>query len=363
MRVRGDTEACLCTAERLRRASEAVRCGADGLRAVRSSVPSWTGDAADGWAATVLAHSDAGRDLADLVGALADTLARHAEGLAGLKQQGRALRERADAAGLFMDGDGWVAPLPLPRAAPASPLQELFRTWPLLSPEHVREELLRAVAWLRRAEQDLHDELVRQLRRLDVRAAVPPPGTPSLPTWWDLPPTVADAGSRVLSHGSAAGVSATGRALSRALPGAGLVYGIAVDVGAHDRPVGEAVLRNGVAAGASAGAVVAAGALAPAAIAAAPVLLPVAIAVGVGLAAAALVDAATHRGPPPEDLDRFRPRPRPAPGPPPVPPGTRSAPPVSATTACKAPFPVEAAPSPSRSPSYGEPTTTTREAP
>ena len=363
MQVRGDAEACRRTAEHLQRAREAARRDAEGLRAVRSSVPSWTGDAADGWAATVLAHSDAGRDLAHLVGALADTLARHADGLAGLKGQGRVLRERARAAGLHMDDDGWVAPLPLPRAAPASPLQELFRTWPMLTPEQVREELLRAVASLRWAEQDLHDELVRQLRRLDVRAVVPPPGMPSLPSWWDLPPTVADAGSRVLSHGSAAGVSATGRALSRTLPGAGLVYGIAVDVGANGRPVREAVLRNGVAAGASAGAVVAVGALAPAAIAAAPVLLPVAIAVGVGLAAAAVVDAATHRGPPPEDLDRHRARPRPAPGPPPVPPGTRSAPPVSATTACKIPLPVDVAPSPSGSPAYGPPTTTTRQGP
>ena len=330
MRVRGDAEACRGTAEQLRRAGAAVRQDADRWRAVRRGVPSWTGRAADGWAATVLDRSDAGRELADRIGALAGALARHADGLQELQSRARALREQARDAGLHLDDDGWIAPLPLPGFIPPSALQEAFRSWPGTDSWHVREDLLRRVAVLRAAVEQQHDELTRELGRLEAPATMRPGAAP-LPGWWDLPPAAADGGARALAHSAAAGsgAAAAGRAVSRVVPGLGLVYGVAVDVGAQDRSLAEAVVRNGAAAGASAAAVAAAGALVPAAVAAAPILLPVALAMGVGLVAAAVVDAAVRRDPPAEHLDRRRPRP--APGPAPTAPGTRPAPPCPPT--------------------------------
>ena len=181
MRVSGDAEACRGTAEQLRRAGTAVRRDADRWRSVRSGVPSWTGRAADGWAATVLERSDAGRELADRIGALADALARHADGLQELQSRARALREQARDAGLHLDDDGWIAPLPLPGFTPPSALQEAFRTWPGTDSWHLREELLRRVAVLRAAADRQHDELTRELGRLDAPVTLPPEGAPRPP--------------------------------------------------------------------------------------------------------------------------------------------------------------------------------------
>ena len=316
MRVSGDPDGCRVTAAQLRRTAAAAGEQADTVRAMRQGVPSWSGQAADAWAATVLGHSDHGRTLADRLAGAASVLARHADALAGLQAQARSLAAQAAAAQLVMDDSGWIM-------EPAPPflgtLVMADEEWGLLRPEReaVRQDLLVRVRALREEERATHDDLARALDRLD-RSDSPAAaaGSPLPVSWWDGPPVVVEGAAGLLARSSGipvAAAAASGNVL-RGLPFVGAGYALAVDVGVKGAPVDEAVARTAIssAAGVGVGAVVGATAVG----AALPVVVPVVLAAAAGVAAVAVFDqvlTSVRRDPDARRVDQSTPRPAPGP--------------------------------------------------
>lgn len=291
MRVSGDAEGCRGTARELRRAAAAIWQQADSVREMRQGVSSWTGQAADAWAARVLAHAESGRALADRVAAVAEVLLLHALALEGLQARGRRLADQAGAVGLRMDDTGWIEPPVQPVAGTGLvPAVE----WDVLRPrlDAVREELLGRVRFVQEEEREAHERLARDLGRLGGRAAGG--GLPALVSWWDAPPIVLEGGLGTLARSAAAPAAAAafGRGLVRGLPVVGAGWSVAVDVGVKDAPLQEAVARSAVGTAAGIGAVAAVGATVTgaAAVAAAPVVVPIAVAAVATVAAVSLFD-------------------------------------------------------------------------
>jgi hypothetical protein len=333
--VSGDSDQCSAAAEALARAAVAVAAAADQLRSAQ--LPStWAGTAQERWAALALQLAVAGDDVVQRLAHAAGALARHAQALRELQARAGRLVAEAAEAGLHLDEDGWIRPVPLDIGPTTTTELELLRQ-SLLRQQELRAELLNRVEALRVDEAATHERLQRSLRGLaeapGVRPALLPAGPPNLwaPTWWDAPPVALGVVS-----GSASGMpgsSPTPRAPSgargpmlvlRNIPFVSVVgtgYGIYVDTEVNGMSAQEAVAKNLTVTAIGTGAAAGAGALGAAAVGGAPAIGIAVAVVGTGVVVSYGVgriwDVLSNRQPSGPHLV-----PRPSPGPPPQPPSS-----------------------------------------
>ena len=323
MHVSGDPDACRQTAESLVRAAAEMAHQARVLVRAREAI-SWLGAGAQAWSASTDTRARSLTDLAARLQQAGGVLRQHATGLAELQRRAAALVAEADAVGLHLQADGWIAHVAVPCTAPAAEVERAQA----LARQRERERLLRAVARLRDDENVLHLRTRAHLEGYVLEREPLQLAPPSL-TAWDAPAAflgVAGTSVDVAAHPSRAARSASplmrtlarAKPLARGVPVAGAVYGSAVDIAVDGRSPGDAVARNGFAAlagtGAGAAVVFVGGA---ASVPAIPVILGAGAAFGVGKLATSVSDAVTGDDRPLRRVRTGRPGlvPRPAPGP------------------------------------------------
>lgn len=349
MQIRGSVDRCDRAARDLQRAAAEVSRTAGALQ--RAEVVGWAGTSAQGWGRLSSLRVCRLRGLADVLAAFGRAVHEHAEGLEQLQDRTWRLRAQAAEAGLVLDADGWIRPVPLPEGS--SP--ELLRD--ALQRQEARRRVLAAVAVVREHERDLHDRLRAALAAVHDRPAVVPDAGAGgldvdwLPGWWDLP-----AGGISVGQIAAELTDRLPRALRHAGASGGLGFGVGVAV---DRQAGrdwdDALTKNLMITG---GTAVTAFVMP----AAAPVVVVVGAGAGAGYLVGRVFDAVGHHLPwvdkPRRTPDRaaaprfvgpmpLPPAPRPSPGPTPTParPTPTPAPPTS-TPAGPTPTPAPPTPGP-----------------
>ena len=295
MRVTGSPDGCDEAARRLQRGAAEVTRTAEALQ--RAEVAGWTGAAAQGWERLASERVRRLREAASGLAAVSGALAQHADELRELQQRARRLAREAADAGLAMDEDGRIAPVP----PPTSGAPELLRAE--LHRREVRRRLVAEAEVVRSEEDRAHERLrVEVARSLDA----PAPGgdcdwglVARLQQWWQREADAAAdpaPGGWDLPAAAVSVVQATASSTDR-LPavlrsasvsnGFGAGVGVVVDVGVNDHDLDDALTKNAVVTGAAVGAgLVAAGSV--------PVWVGVAGAGAAGFGAGRLFDAFGH---------------------------------------------------------------------
>lgn len=246
MRLNGSPDGCDAAARQLQRAAREVSRTAEELQ--RAEVLEWTGTAALGWERLASERVRRLREAASVLGAVGRAVAQHADALRVLQSRTGRLTADAAQAGLHLDDEGWIAPVPLPASAEPEAVREALHR------REVRRRVMAGAEQVRVEEARAHDLLLRELAR---GVEVPPWGGGC--DWSvdvDWLPGLADLPSLSVSASQLA--AEIRRSLPSVLRHAGASAGLGFGVGiaaelSQDKDLDDAVTKNVVTTGVAVG--------------------------------------------------------------------------------------------------------------